>query len=327
MDHLRRAFRDIAAGYTRATILGRPAYIRHLSHADQVDIDQLREDFLNEAKAQGIPTDEERLAQLVAEGKWTDGHARDLARAKSYIAELEEGKRKNANMPSMVAGYVQRIDEARKDYEAKALVKRQLLGLTCEVHADMEVNEHYIVANVFEDAAMTRSLFANGECDLAYMSDAKVTAVVQDYNAAIEGCSDKNLRRLAMQGFFQRYFQLVGDDLMAFFGRPVCALTFYQVDLLRHGSHFRHIYTTHDVSQFPKNVLEDPDLLTDYAVATTKGKQDLTQAGAFEQGAMVVGMKAEDAKVLGVKATNPLEELKKHGGNFMEMVAAKQRGG
>lgn len=40
---------------------------------------------------------------------------------------------------------------------------------------------------------------------------------------------------------------------------------------------------------------------------------------------LVVGAKPEDAKALGVTVTNPLDEVKKYGGNFLEMMAAKQR--
>lgn len=325
MDLLRRAFRDIAAGHTRGLILGRTAYIRHLSDSDQCDLDQKREEFLEEAREIGLPTDEARLAMLRAAGQWSEAKDRELDTARRYITDLREGQKKNAHMPSMVKGYAQRIADAEKDYHTKTDEKRRLMGLTCDVSADREVNDYYIVTNVFADPGLSVPLFPPGE--FAYLKDGGpggVGEIVAHYNAAMEGVSERNVKRLAMQPWFQKKFQLAGDDYTTFFGCPICDLTFYQVDLLRFGAHFRHIYSSHDVSQFPKNVLEDPDLLTDYATAAAKGKEQLQQQGAHEEGAMVVGLKSEDSKAMGVKTRNPMSEIVKNfGGNVLDWAAKR----
>lgn len=323
MDTLRRAFRDIAAGHTHSAILGRPAFIRHLSYSDQVDFDATRDQFFNTAKSDGLDTDETRLAYLKKTGEWSDAKERELETARVYVLELEEGKRKHANMPSMVKSLLKQIEDAKKEYETKVMERRRLLGLTCEVYADRELSDHSIVTSLYKDPTLTAPLFDATEFD--YFSDQTVNQIVADYNTAVEGCSEKNVKRLAMQPFFQRYFQLAGDDLAAFFGRPICALTFFQCDLLRWGSHFKHIYGTHDVSVFPKNVLEDPDLLTDYATAAAKGKETMAQQGAFEEGAIVMGMKKEDAKAIGIQQVNPMDAItKQFGGNVMEWAASRQ---
>ena len=327
LDHLRRAFRDICAGHTRGTILGRPAFIKHLSHVDQVDLDTRRAEFYEEARVEGLETDEQALAEAIKRGEWSDEKERKLARAKLFIAELEEGKRK-AIHPSMVTGYVQKIDEAIKDYKDQAWQKRCVLGLTCEVHADRELNDLYIVTNLYSDAELTKPLFSEREFN--HLKDDKVDEIVQDYNCAMEGCTTPSIKRLALQGFFQYYFQLAGDDLTACFGRPIFQLTFPQVELLRWGSHFRTLYANHDVSSFPPNVREDPDLLTDYAATVSKGKAELAQQGANEEGAIVMGLKKEDEKALGVKSRgagidqNVLQS--KFGGNLMAYMMAQQAG-
>lgn len=321
MDLLRRAFRDITAGHTRATVRGRTAFIRHLSHSDHIDLDQRREDLINDARDMGVPTEADKLVELRKAGQWTDDQDRGLAAAKRYIGELEEGKRNPKIHPSMVAGYVTKIADATKDYEAKALARRRALALTCEAHADRELNDYYIVSNLFDDAAMRTPFMSEWAFD--YLPEGEVSEIVNTYNGAMEACSDRNLKRLAMAPFFQRYFGLVGDDLMAFFGKPVATLTLYQVELLRYAGHFRHIYQQHDVSSWRKEVLDDPDLLTDYANAVTKGKADLAQQGANEEGAMVIGLKKEDAKAMGVRqGANPMSQIAgQFGGNMLEWAA------
>ncbi len=309
MDLLRRAFRDIAAGHTRATILGRPAFIRHLSYSDQTDLDLKREEFLAAAREDEMPTNAEREEALRKEGLWSDEKERVLARAKSYIADLEEGKRKPGNHPSMVAGYVKKIEEATADWRAKDDEKRKLMGATAEVWADIDLNDHYILVNLFSDVALTVPLFREGEFD--YFKNDRVSEIVGDYNRAMEGCNEAAIKRLAMSPIFQRPFQLTGDQLLDMFGKPACALTFYQADLLRFGAHFRNIYQNHDMASWPKKVLEDPDLLSEYASSVTKGKAEMQAKGANEEGTVVLGLKKEDAKALGVKTGNPMAELMK----------------
>ena len=314
MDLLRRAFRDICAGYTRATILDRPAVIKHLSHSDQIDLDDKREEFFLAAKEMGLKTDEERLKEVIASGDWSQDKEQEVARAKNYIDELHEGKKKNASNPSMVAAYLKKIDEAAKAYDDKMVERRRALRVTCEVYSENEINDYYILTNLFQDEEMTTPLFRVEELD--YVSELDMAKISEDYRKAMSGCSDKGIRKLGMQVFFQRYFQLCQDDYTTFFGKPICDLTFCQVDLIRWGSHFKGIYSRHDISKWPKNIMEDPDLMTEYAKSVEDKKQELEEKGAGEADTMVVGMRQEDAKATGVKAHNPIKQIASMGMDF-----------
>lgn len=325
MDLLRRAFRDISAGHTAGTVLSRPCHIRHLSHADQIDIDTKRQEFLDEAKREGWLTEDEKLAILKKQDLWSDAKETEVAQLRQTVIDLTESKRKNATLyPSMIASLVKQIAEAEHSLEVKLFERRQLLGQTCEFYADRSINDHYIMANLFADPALKEPFFRNGEFD--YLRDEAISDIVRDYNRSMEGCTEHNIKKLAMQPFFQRYFGLVGDNLTQFFDRAVCNLTFYQVDLLRYGAHFRHIYSSHDVASFPKNVLEDPDLLTDYTSAAAKTKESLEKQGAFDEGAVVLGMKKEDAKATGVQnQPNFMNEVMKSGGNVIDYLSKRRK--
>lgn len=320
MDALRRAFRDIAAGHTIAKILGRPVYIKHLSHADHIGLEEKREEFHEYARSNGLPTEEQQLDHLRKSGQWSPDQDRELSTAESYIAELEEGRRKHGKMPSMVKSYAEKIEQAKKEWKEKRAHRQGLLGLTCEYYAERETNDHYVLTNIYADPELKTPFLSVDEYD--YLPDSDHSEIVQRYNDATAIFNEQGLKKLAMQPFFQRYFQLAGDDLTAFFGLPICRLTFYQVDLLRWGAQFRHIYSSNDVAKFPPEVLTDPELLLDYVAAAEKTKQDLEKQGAYEQGAMVVGMKPEDAKATGVKNANPLRQItEQFGGNVLDWVA------
>lgn len=311
-DLLRRTLRDISAGCTSAIIAGRPAFIRHLNYADQIGIEDRRDEFYREAISAGLPTNQQKIAMLKKQGFWSDQKDIELDQARQTLAGLIEAKHKNANMPSLVEAYIKRISEAESDLEKKEAEKRRLLELTCEVYADKSVNDFYIISNLFIDKQMQTHLFTEDEFD--WLTDPDVSRIVSDYNNAMEGCSDKSLKKLAMQGFFQRRFQLCGDDFTSFFGCPISELTDYQADLIRYGSHFRSICQTHDVSTFPPSALEDLDLLIDHANAITKGKQEMSERGANDQNTTVVGLKSQDRKALGVgKNTTAMNEMFRFG--------------
>jgi hypothetical protein len=312
MDLLRKAFRDIAAGCTVAKVIDRPCFIKHLSYADQIGVEDKRDEFMREAKEAGLPTNEEKMALLRKQGLWTQQQDVELAQIKQSIPDLIEAKRKNANMPSLVTLYVNQIAQAEKDYEAKEMARRRLLELTCESFAERCVNDYYIVINLFKDKELQNPLFTDAEFD--WFRDEMVSAIVKDYNEATESCSDRNLKKLAMQPFFQRFFQLAGENLTSMFGRPIYAMTDHQVNLLRYGMLFRSIYQNHDLNTFPPAALEDPDLMIDHASAITKGKQDMAAKGADDPNTTVMGLKSEDRKALGVKP-NPkaMQEMFKLG--------------
>jgi hypothetical protein len=318
VDILRKGFRDVARGYSSGDILNRRVFIKHLSHADQIEQDSKREEFFQLAKSKGALTVEEKLAILKKQGLWSDAKERELQDMRLMIEGMIEGKRLNAKMPSMVRDYARKIEEEEKKYNALLNEKLRLLGLTCEAYADREITDYYILTNLFDDEKLTRPCFNTDELD--YMDETDISAIIRDYNKAIEPCSEKNLKKIAMQGFFQSYFSLVGDNLRDFFGKPVCELTFFQVNLLRNAARFRFIYTTQDTSKWPKDVQQDPDLFLDYAETVSKAKEDAKEQGSYDEGSVNIGAKKEDADALGIKVKNNLaaDVMNKSGGNLIE---------
>lgn len=323
MDLLRKSFRDISAGCTAGTVLSKPCFIKHLAYPDQIGFEDRKNEFFEEAKSAGLPTDEEKLKILRKQNLWDDAKERALEQARQQIPSLHEAKKKHMNMPSLVKLYVKQITDAEKDYEDKLLQKRQLLELTCEVFAERCANDHYIISNLFADSQMTHSLFTIDEFD--WFRDEMVSSIIGDYNRVMEGCSEKNVKKLAMQPFFQRYFQLAGENFQSFFGKPICSLTNHQIDLLRWGAHFRNIYSSHDVSTWRKEVLDDPDLLTEYSIAVTKGKEDLQNRGGYDENTVVLGAGKEDRQTLGIaQSPNVAREIhEKYGGDYKKYLLAQ----
>lgn len=317
MDIIRRGFNDITAGFSRSSILGRPVFIKHLNYSDQMDCDRVRETFYKEAQADGIFTNEEKLKDLKDQGAWSDAKEKEIADIQLMIQSMIDSKKHNAKMPSLVQKYNQQIKDEEVKLAVKLMEKNRLLGLTCESYSERQVNDHYIFVNLFANKELSEPLFPRDEFD--YFDDDKVAQIVKDYNLALEPCTEFNIKKLAMEPFFQNYLNITGENLYFFFGKPIANLTFYQVRLLNQGQHFRSIYQNHDTSKFPKNVMADPDLFSDYANSAANAKKDMEEKGAYDSDAINIGVNREDAKVLGIKTQENLaEQIAKKGGNVIE---------
>lgn len=321
----RQTFFDITRGKSSGIVGGRPAYVKHLSYADQLGFDLKREEYFAEARADGAPTNEERLKEMRAAGEWDDKRETEIEAHRRTIEGLAEGRR-TVKHPSQVESLIRQTKEEQEKLVAALNAKYALMGITCEAYADKQINDYYICTNIYGDETLTQPLLPPHQFN--HLCDDEVSRLVADYNAIIDRCTDLAIKRLAIQPFFQRYFALVGDHLSQFFGKPICEMTFYQIELLRYGVHFRNVLSSTDLSQAPKGMLDDPDALTDYANTVKRGRQDLEQQGAFEEGAIVMGGKKSDDKALGVKpgGINLREEMAKNGGQLgMDFFAKMAR--
>lgn len=315
-DLLKKAFADIAVGYSHGDILGRPCYIRHVSYYNQIDYERKKEFFFNDAKKNGLLTNEERIEQLRKTGEWTEKKDAEIKNTKIIIESLSTTKA-NAKHPSMIAGLNKQIKQQEEIVSSLENERANLIGLTCEVYAEREINDYYVSTNIFKDVDLKYPLLTDS--DVEYISNSEIANICVSYSKALEGCSEKNIKKLAMMPFFQKYFSLVGDNYSQFFGKPICNLTFYQVELLIYASQFKNIYVNNDTSSWPKHVFEDPDVLLDYANTVAKGKQEAQKQGAYDEGTVVVGAKPEDAKALGLKTKNNIaKDVLKNGGDVLE---------
>ena len=61
-------FRDISRGYTTTQLFNVEVYIKHLTTHDQVDLEEIQDDYYADAKFRGVPTEEEMLSFLRESG-------------------------------------------------------------------------------------------------------------------------------------------------------------------------------------------------------------------------------------------------------------------
>lgn len=291
---LRRAFFDICNGYSSGKYRGDFIYIKHLSHKEHLDLDELEDHFFKDAKANNISTEEEKLKYVDQIGLWTDKMERDLAQQKSYVLRMVENK-KSIPLPSMLKVHMDQIKVEEVKLAKMQKQKREAIGLTCENYASRKVNEYYIVKYIYKDSNMLIPYFS--EEDYQDMDDDQLDELVQCYENITEPCSEQNVKKLAIQDFYQAYYYLCQDNFYEFFDRPISKLTYFQLKLANHSKYFKNLFESNDTKNLPENVKNDPDLLISYLDTINKGKSVMDNAKG--QNIAMVGASKEDVKILG----------------------------
>ncbi len=315
MTSLRRAFVDVCNRYSTATLNGSPIYIRHLSHREYLEYDNLSALFSAEAQAKGAPSHENRLAELISKGLWSNDREQDIATRRETITRFEDGK-KQLPIPSMVKKQEEQIAQMRKDLDLILIEKGDKMGITAEVYAQQRLNDHYIVFNLFKDAALTQPLYDNAAFE--DLSDTDVEIIMRVYKVAIDPCADASLKTLSVQDFFIGYYNLCADDLSSFFGIPIAQMTYYQVRLGNYARYFKSLAENTDLTKLTREQRADPAEIE--RAHSTQQKHGQMQAA----GQVPVGMSKDDIEKAGMKGQfSPLPKQSLSGGDFIKFIAGQ----
>jgi hypothetical protein len=289
VNTLRRAFVDVCRGYSLGHA-DRPFYVRHLGHAEHVDFDLIQHRFEAEAAAMGAQTEAQRLAYLFAKGQWDQAREKAIDTQRDYIARLEAG-RQTIGIPSVLRSHDQQTAEERKKLTQMLMERATAIGMTVELYARRRAEDYSIVHNLFADSTFREPLVSMEAFE--DLEDAQVDKLHDAYRAAIEPCADANLRRLAVQDFFVSYYTLCADNAHAFYGRPICELTYYQVKLANIARYMKGVIDHTDLNKLAPNKRVDPDAL-EQAYIMQKNQASM-------EGRSPVGLTSTDIKEMGMK--------------------------
>jgi hypothetical protein len=292
---LRRAFADICNGYSSVVYKGKTVYLKHLGHRERLDVDDKRDFYESKAIKDGLPTEAQRIQKLKDRGLWLSEKDEQIKDKIAYIKRLENSA-KAALLQSQRETQNARIKEEKEKLTKLEFQRDELIGLTAESYAQQQVNDYYIVKNVYRDEELKQSLFNDAEFEDLGQDD--VSELISLYNRSAQYYDDYHIKQLVIQDFFQTYYFLANDNLFRFFGKPICELTFNQVRLGNYARYFKGMFENNEINKLPEDVQKDAEKLEAYISAAKKGKEALDSAG---EGSMVSipGATAKDIEAMG----------------------------
>jgi hypothetical protein len=313
---LRKIFRDIVRGYSQDKYRNNNVYIKHINSHDQVDLEDIHDEYLQEAQSRGVPSESENLSLIIDGGDWTEEDEAYIVEKKKYLDSLVSNK-KNIGLKSQIDEQNNRILKVQNELIEKENQKEELLGRTAERYAKERVNDHYIIQCFYKDKNLETNLFSNEEYDI--ISKDELTEIINIHNKWHNEISEYNIQKICLEEFFFPYMPFC-EDSTQFYGKPVCFLTQHQIKLIVYSRVFKSILERHD--KIPEHIKKDPLALLDFASSSEKNKETLTKDEDKKGATTVFGATEKDYEYMGVdkekgvKEVSLYEEAKKKGGSL-----------
>ena len=281
-------FRDIGRGYTTTRLFDVEVFVKHLTTHDQVDLEEIQDEYYADAQFRGVPTEEEMLNFLRESGEWEDSDDEEIKKLEEFI-EILQSQKSHLLLKSKIDQQNNLIEIERVKLNEKLYEKQQLVGTTCEKYSAERVHDFYIIKSFYYDTELTRPIFS--EESYGELDDAQLRKVIEVYNKAFSAYSEGNIKKLVLEDFYFVYFPFA-EDSMKFFGLPVCALTYNQIKLIVFTRVFKSIFENND--NIPESIKSDPEALIDYANSAEKAKQKMQDIEDKDGATTLFGATKED---------------------------------
>lgn len=312
----RRIFRDIVKGWSAATVNGQKYYIKHLSAIDQVDIDDIKDRYYDEATRRGIPTREDLLEILKKDGTWTNEDEDEIKRQENFIGQLQTNKTQLV-LKSQIDLQNETIKETRAKIDKLLTRKNELIGINAEEYSEKRANDHYIIKSYYEDRELKSPLFPE-EKDYNELYADEVASFIGVYNEVFKLFEELKIQEMILQDFYYIYFPF-SDDTVGFFGTPVVRLTYNQLKLIVYTKIFKNIFENN--RHIPASIKRDPQALLDYGSVSDEAKDKLKEKfGEDKDGSTLFNATEEDFEYAGLEKPSDKAGLSLH-------KAAEKKGG
>ncbi len=308
-----------------------PFYIKHLTCFDLAEVESISFIYTEEAKSSGIPTIEEKLAELIKEGLWSEDKDREIKDKESFVSNLRISKSKQLAQ-KMILQFGAEITKIEEEILKLKIEKQILLGYTVDSYTNKRLSDFCIARFLFKDSALKDLLFTEDEFN--DLDNENINYLIGKYKDVSDFFNTKTLQKIALSPFFLNFFYLCKENPFTFYGTSAAYLTLYQSELFSLGLKFKNILS--DLrGKVDDSVLSDPDKLLEH-YERGKNAEDLIDKinkGGDENSSMSMpGLTKEDYKAAGIEANfvDFGKEAKKRGKeslNIMDMIEIQERNG
>lgn len=310
---LEKLFKEIRQGFSSFIYEGDLCFVKHASYSQTDVLNESYEKYYAKAKSKGVMTEKELLETLEEQGVWMQ-EDEELFEKKEI--EMENLKKTSANL--IVKAQKKSFEKRIKQLEEKVLRHREkrnsLVRNTAEEYAGRRSNEIFMFHSLFKDKNLKEVFFS--EDDFDHLDKVQLNNIFIKYNNSIEEFSQHNIRQMSIEAFFTSLFNLFDKDVSNFYGKNVCELTYYQVNLLNYGKLFSRIFENKEI---PKNIQGNAKEILDYLDESETKKKAAKSASEKAQSAAGFSYKGatkEDLEAAGIntKGAMDIHELAKKEG-------------
>lgn len=314
----RSIYYDIINGYSLYNDSKRFFFIKHFDLKDLNLINKKRIQIESKASKLGLLDEKTQIKNLIEKDSWSQEKEDEIFKSKQYIKDLKYTKSK-----LIITKDIENINKQIKEAEDKVnkilKEKEELLGTTLESYTDKKVSEYYIYISLYKDENLKEKYL--NEKEFEELEYEELFELYTKYNLGLANLIDKNIKKIALSGFFLNVYYLCNDDPYVFFGKPIIDLTFSQSELFSYGKYFKSIMTN-STTKPPDNVMNDPDAFIEWYEGTKNADSIINKNKSKNQevlGSSIVGASEKDLKKMGIEnkdGISLIKEAEKKGGSL-----------
>lgn len=329
-NKLRLLFIDILKGYSLSYYKSNKLYFKHNTSFDSGEIDHLKQEFIEKAKRNGLPTEDQKEEYLISENIWPKENNEKIKKLKSDISVLKQTKSKLFKTND-INELNKQIDEKKLELITLTVERKDLLGFTVEDYANKKVNEYYMFNSLFKDKYLKDRYFSEQEFDELENKD--ISEILNIYNDINKNFVETNLKKIALSSYYLSLFNLCDENAHNLYGKAIIYLTFYQMEVFGYAKYFKNALS--EAKHKPTDeYYEDPDKLIEWLESSKNVEEVLNKnennhkktEGAIATS--IVGAKKEDLAKIG-KDENGIslhKEAQKKGGVLTMQDLMKMHG-
>lgn len=296
---LRFIFSEVLKGYSFANIKSKKIYFKHLSSLSLSEVEIAYFKSYENAVAQSIPTEKQKLEFLEKEGLWTKQQDDEIKKLSLFLNGLNKSKSKQALLSQRRIIQTQ-IDEQSKKLDKLKREKSELIGATAESIADRKRTKEIVLNYSYCDDSFSSNFF-----DKEDYEDDDLDEGINAFYTISEKFNEKNLKSVSISSDFLLYFLLSKDSAYYFYGKPISQLTFYQAQLFHHGNYFSDVLGKSKDSM-PFDIRNDPDKIIEWAEVKENVDTIVKKSGSKDN-ISVVGATKEDLKFAGLESEQKID--------------------
>lgn len=292
----RRNFVEIIDGCSTAFINHKRVFIQHKKISDVVDYDLVYKNFLDYAVKKGMPEEKDVLNEQIEAGQWDPNDDEVIEQKEHFIKNLKATKSEMV-LQSVKDTLQSQIDDAEAHILVLKAKKEAIISNSAERYATNRANDYYITKSFYKDVEQKQPLYTEEEFE--FLDDATLKSMISAYNEFNERFSEESIQHLAIQDFFKTYYTF-SETSNDFYGKPVVALTNFQLHLLIYTKIFKNIFETN--KDIPERIKTNPSALLDYAEGKSKREKIEDKIKSNTSGvSSVVGATKQDYADMGVE--------------------------
>jgi len=317
-NKLRLLFIDILKGYSLSYYKSNKLYFKHNTSFDSGEIDHLKQEFIEKAKINGLPTEDQKEEYLISESIWSKENNEKIKKLKSDISTLRQTKSKLFKSDD-INEFNKQIDDKKLELITLTVERKDLLGFTVEDYANKKINEYYMFNSLFKDKNLKDRYFSEQEFDELENKD--ISEILTIYNDINKNFVETNLKKISLSSYYLSLFNLCDENAYNLYGKPIIYLTFYQMEIFGYARYFKNALS--EAKHKPANeYYEDPEKLIEWLESSKNVEEVLNKSEnslSKTEGAIatsIVGAKKEDLAKIG-KDENSVslhKEAQKKGG-------------